>query len=249
MSEFKKPQAMSVHAPDYIKNLIDASLKKDLYENEEVCGHCCGTGMVIADNPYGITEDPDKRAGRFPYKHQSITFCPHCFNGIVRRCNLCGNLIKRGWIRCDCDAQREIERQDRLKKKQEILDNAPIAPKEIVDTMECFFSEHFSNNEGYFFDWEEFFEDWFENHEPEEVKPTYVWITELVEMSIDAGDIVEHATEDLYEDAGYDIRSEKIKELQDFLDGWCKSCGVSKTYYESHEYKVRIPWEEYEEGI
>lgn len=121
---------------------------------------------------------------------------------------------------------------------------APIAPKEIADAMECFFSDSFSLNEGYFFDWDEFFEDWFENHEPDDVKPVYVWITEPVEMSVDVQNIIENATDDLYEDASEDITSEARKELQDFVDGWCKRCGVGTTYYESHKYKVRIPWED-----
>jgi len=64
-------------------------------------------------------------------------------------------------------------------------------------------------------------------------------------MSIDAADIIENATEDLYEDATDNIPRKKVKELQDFLDEWCKTCGVCETYYESHRYKVRIPWEQY----
>ena len=76
-------------------------------------------------------------------------------------------------------------------------------------------------------------------------QPMYVWITEPVEMSVDVQNIIENATDDLYEDASGDITNEARKELQDFVDGWCKRCGVGTTYYESHKYKVRIPWEEY----
>ena len=64
-------------------------------------------------------------------------------------------------------------------------------------------------------------------------------------LSIDVQNFIESATEELYEDASDDISSEARKELQDFVDGWCKRCGVGTTYYESHKYKVRIPWEEY----
>ena len=55
------------------------------------------------------------------------------------------------------------------------------------------------------------------------------------------------ATEDLYEDAFYDISSKEIERLQRFIDEWIKTCGVGTTYYESHKYKVRIPWEDYDE--
>lgn len=245
MSEFVKPKTVFVSDAEYIQNLVNVNLKKDLHDNEEICQHCHGTGMVIVNNPYGLSDDPDKTKGHFPYHHQSISFCQNCYNGIVHRCNLCGKIIKRGFTVCDCDAQKEITRHKIEKKLKEEFDNASIAPKEIVDAMECFFSESFSQNEGYFFDWAEFFEDWFENHDSDDVKPIYVWITEPVEMSVDVQNIIENATNDLYEDASEDITSEARKELQDFVDGWCKRCGVRTTYYESHKYKARIPWEDY----
>ncbi len=245
MSEFIKPKTVFVSDTEYIQNLVNANLKKDLHDNEEICQHCHGTGMVIVNNSYGLSNDPNKMGGYFPYRHQSISFCPNCYNGVVHRCPHCGKLIKKGWLKCYCEAQQKIERQEEAKKQQEELDNAPIAPKEIVDATECFFSESYSNNEGYFFDWDEFFEDWFENHESDEERPLYVWITEPVEMSVDVQNIIESATDNLYEDAFDDITSEARKELQEFVDGWCKRCGVGTTYYESHKYKVKIPWEEY----
>lgn len=38
----------------------------------------------------------------------------------------------------------------------------------------------------------------------------------------------------------------KIIELQNYLNKWCKECGVGTTYFEG-KYKVRIPWEDYDE--
>ncbi len=243
MGEFIKPKTVYVTDEEYIKKL--ANLKKDLHDNEEVCEYCHGTGMVIADNVYGLTEDPDKRAGMFPYKHQSITFCPRCYNGIVHRCKLCGNIIKRGYTKCDCDKQKAVD--DEIKKQEEAKawENAPVAPKEIAETMGCFYSPAYGHNDGYFFDWDEFFEYWADEVEQTDEKPKYVWATEPVEMSIDATDIIEDATNDLYEDAIDDISDKARKELQEYLDNWCKTCGVGTTYYESHKYKVRIPWELY----
>ena len=63
-------------------------------------------------------------------------------------------------------------------------------------------------------------------------------------MKIDADNIIESATEELYEDACYDISDEKADELQNFLNEWCKTSGVRTTYYQS-KYKVKIPWEGY----
>ena len=65
-------------------------------------------------------------------------------------------------------------------------------------------------------------------------------------MHIDADSIIENATEELYEDAVSDISDEEVKRLQSFLDDWCKHCGVRTSYSESHRYKVRIPWAEYD---
>lgn len=42
------------------------------------------------------------------------------------------------------------------------------------------------------------------------------------------------------------ISEGEIKRLQAILDYWAKTCGVSTTYYESHKYKVKIPWEDYD---
>lgn len=247
MSEFVKPKTTFVSDSNYIENLMNVNLQKDLHDNEEVCPHCHGTGMTVVDNVYGLSEDPDKSKGYFPYKHQSISFCQHCYNGIVHRCKLCGELLKRGKLVCDCEQAKAVKLQEETRKKKEAFDKAPVAPKEVVDNIRCFYSEYFGHNDGYFLDFEEFFEWWAEDHEEDttEDRPEYVWITEPVEMSIDAQNIIEQATDDLYEDASEDISSEAKKELQDFLDDWCKRCGVSTTYYESHKYKVRIPWEEY----
>ncbi len=244
MNEFIRPTTNYVKDPDYIQKLVNVVLQKDLHDNEELCPYCHGTGMTITNNSYGLSEDPDRSRGHFPYKHQSITFCQHCWNGVIKRCPHCGSLMERGY--CSCKESQRAKYLDEARKKQEAMDNAPIAPKEELDKVECFYSESYGGNDGYFFDWEEFFEYWFENSTPDSVRPEYVWITEPVRMSIDAQNIIEQATDDLYEDASQDVSDKERKELQDFLDDWCRRCGVGTTYFESHKYKVRIPWEEYD---
>lgn len=67
MSEFVKPKTVFVSDAEYIQNLVNANLKKDLHDNEEICQHCHGTGMEIVNNPYGLSDDPDKTKGHFPY--------------------------------------------------------------------------------------------------------------------------------------------------------------------------------------
>ena len=245
MSEFIRPTTNYVKDPDYIQKLVNVVLQKDLHDNEELCPYCHGTGMAITNNSYGLSEDPDRSRGHFPYKHQSITFCQHCWNGVIKRCPHCGSLMERGY--CNCKESQRTKHLEEARKKQEAMDNAPVIPKEELDKVECFYSESYGSNDGYFFDWDEFFECWFENSTPDSIRPEYVWTTEPVRMSIDAQNIIEQATDDLYEDASQDVSDKERKELQDFLDGWCKRCGVGTTYYESHKYKVRIPWELYDE--
>lgn len=241
-NDFVKPVRYTVKDKDYIKNLLRVSLQKDLHGDEELCQRCHGTGMIVVNNVYGLKDDPMKEP-LFHYKHQSISFCPSCYNGVVHRCKYCGKILPREMLKCTCLCQKNIDAAEKREKQQRAFDKAPLASKEIENATECFYSDYYGRNEGYFTDWDEFFEYWFENCESDFERPLYVWSTSPVEISIDADPIIESATDDLYEDAIFDIPSEKRKELQDYLDEWCKTCGVGKTYYESHEYKIRIPWE------
>lgn len=240
MSEFVKPKRVFVTDSEYISGLINAGLVKDLHDNEEVCQVCHGTGLVIQNNVYGLSEDPD-RSVLFPYQRQALSFCQHCYNGVVSRCKLCGEIIPRGRLKHDCEVQREIDRAERRKKEAEEAEKAPWATSEMEENAEMFCSDCFSRNEGYFADWDEFFDDWECEHEPDEPKPDFVWTTVPVEMRMDAVSILENATADMYEDAMSYISDDKIKELQAVLDDFAKTCGVGKTYYKGR-HKVKIPW-------
>ena len=240
---FVKPKRIFLKDEEYVKSLVEASLVKDLHDNEELCQVCHGTGMVIRNNVYGLDDDPDKSV-MFPYMHQSISFCQHCYNGIVHRCKLCGELLPRGYLKHNCEAQRKLDREEAERKQKERLEKAPIAPPEVLEKCEMFFTEHLNYGDGYFGDWETFFDMWADDHSPEDPRPEYVWTTETEDMHIDADSVIESATEDLYEDAELDISDAKRKELQAYLNEFCKTCGVGTTYYQG-KYKVRIPWEDF----
>ena len=243
MSEFIKPKRVLVPESDYRKHLVETNLQKDLQEDEEICPWCHGIGLVIEDNVYGLSNDPDKTVGRFPYKHQSISFCQHCYNGVVHRCRLCGEIMPRGRLKHDCEAQRKIDAEVMNAKSMMKFNSAPVMGDEEAEKLECFQSDYYPYNEGYFYDWDEFFDAYYDGVELNcEDRPEYVWATEYEDFKMDARRIVEDATDDLYEDAFYNIKDAKIKELQDFLDKWCSSCGVGRTYFIGKK-KVRIPWE------
>lgn len=76
MNEFIKPKTEIISDSEYIQNLINVNLKKDLHDNEEVCPYCHGTGLTVVDNKYGLRNDPNKSyTNSFPYKHQALSFC------------------------------------------------------------------------------------------------------------------------------------------------------------------------------
>lgn len=103
-----------VHAevPGWMRGVLERGLAKDLCEGEEVCGRCGGTGLALAENRYGISGDPPGPPS--PYLHESLTFCPSCYNGVVVRCPECGEQLPKGVVKCPCCRPRDLEEGRRL---------------------------------------------------------------------------------------------------------------------------------------
>lgn len=244
MPGFVKPTRKVVNIEDAFGELIGKKLIKDLHDNEEICPVCHGTGLRIEDNPYGLSDDPDKRAGQFPYKHQSIRFCPNCYNGVVRFCPDCGKQIPRYRTLCDCDAVVQRRQQEENRKEKERLEKAEKhEPNALGSLFTMAQSDFYSHNEGYFSCWEDFFDSWNEDCEEFTEKPLYVWGTEEVEMSFDASSIVSNACEDMYEDAYDDIGADAVAEMQRYLNEWKEKYGRT-SYLLTTKHAIRIPWEE-----
>jgi hypothetical protein len=250
--EFKKPQRLIIDPFPYLKSIIGKGFIKDLQENEIICQECQGTGLAIYDAPYGLSDDPDKHDGNLlPYKQQTIGSCHKCYNGVMKICPYCGKELPRSRYRCDCIEDKaewerlEAEKEQEIFKKAIKLDTYDVISK----NMEMYQSDYFSNNEGYFSEWEDFFDDWFDNHEENEPRPEYVWGTTKQKIGIDAGDIIENATDDLWEDAADCISQEDRDKLQSFLDEWCEKQIGTTTYMITHKYAVKIPWDEYENNF
>lgn len=245
MSEFVKPTRVEIDVTNEIKTLFGAKLIKDLHENEAICPVCKGTGIRVEQNRYGLSDDPDKQSGHFPYFRQSFSFCHNCYNGIVRYCADCGRQLPRGRLKCDCDAEIQRRLSEEVRKEAEELKAATKHDYTTLGTkfqMCC--SPYYSHNDGYFSDWEEFFDDWYDTQDEDAPKPEFVWGTEETEMYFDADGIVSSACEDLYEDAIDDIGKEAIVEMQSFLDTWTQKYGRT-AYYEDHKNAVKIPWDLY----
>lgn len=233
MSNFEKPKTEYVSNRDYVERLLNFSLQKDIHGNEEVCSCCKGTGLVIQEYPYGLSNDPDRHSGNlFPYKHQSITFCPHCYNGVAHRCELCGEIMRKGLLRHDCKEQQMLNREKEIEEERKRFEKAR---KLSIEE----YTKQFPNN--YIFCDDEFFSEvgdlldrmhgeYFENI------PKYCYGTERIPILLDAYTILSHAEEEAEcEDFSFGIAARK--ELEEFVETWNKKYG---SYYFTPDYSIAI---------
>ena len=127
-----------VNLHEAVQKLFPKILIKDLTEHERICPVCNGLGMRIEDNIYGIKGDSSE-AGRkyhFPYKHQALSFCQSCYNGVQRLCPYCGHPYKnQAYLYCDCEGQKKADEEERIKKWNDKVANAVAVDEKDVDTM------------------------------------------------------------------------------------------------------------------
>jgi hypothetical protein len=205
-------------------------LKKDLTENEVVCEHCHGTGLEIADNVYGIKGDTAHVGVRFPYKHQSLTFCKHCYMGVRQKCPGCGNLCKQPFY-CSCGYFDKQKDENWKREKEEQWETAAKIPvNEAWEKYKCLYVD---NVDQYVFSPEEL-DDLIDEYELD-VPSLKIYATITKHLYIDASSVIEGACEDLHEDANDCC---DIKELQEILDKWCEKQTGTDTFYPS--YKVGV---------
>lgn len=251
MVAFVKPTQTAIQIGEAFRHMLPEKLIKDLHGDEAICPMCHGLGLRVVDNSYGLSNDPNKAAGHFPYKHQSLTFCPSCYNGVVHICPDCGKQIPKGRSYCDCEAEQQRQREKKKRQYQETLQKAQKYEScALGSRFTMAYSDYFSHNEGYFSDWDEFFDSWHnfvaeceEEGIPVPEKPEYVWGTEKIELELDAGSIIENACEEMYDGAMSDIGTAAINEMQAYLETWKYRYGVT-SYSEDRRHAIKIPWEE-----
>ena len=217
-------------------------LIKDLSQNERICPVCNGLGMKIDDNVYGIHGDDSElgRKMRFPYKHQALSFCQSCFNGVQRLCPYCGKPYKdQGYLRCNCEGQEQADREEENKKKKERLANAISVDENDVDTM--LYCEEWDE---YYDSVDDFFEDYALHYSDQEIyiRPKVLWVCSEEKIHVDADRVIESACEELHEDAAEQCDA---KSLQKMLDHWCEDQTGTTTYYPCYKQYVVIDWDEY----
>lgn len=244
MPDFVKPTQVAVQIDEAFRHMLPKRLIKDLHGDEAICPMCHGLGLRVVDNIYGLSDDPDKTAGFFPYKHQALTFCLNCYSGVVHICPDCGKQLPKNSLRCNCEAEQRRQREAEHKKYLVAIEKAEkCEPNTLGKRFLWAYSEFFSYNDGYFSDWEEFFDSWHEDHDENDGKPEYVWGTEAVEMVLDAEDIISQSCEDMHEDAINDISPLAIESMQNFFESW-KRQYATVSYCYTYQYAIKIPWEE-----
>jgi len=204
-------------------------LKKDLQEDEVICEHCHGTGLEIANNVYGISGDTTHIGVHFPYKHQSISFCRFCYNGVMKKCPSCGSLRGKQDRECPCGHAMK-EREEKWKKENnerwEKAEKVPI--EKIWETCKCLYVDDIDQ---YIFDEGEL-DDRIEEYELENPR---IYGTIETQIKINASSIIEDACNDLHENAYDQCDAES---LQNILDEWCKKQSGATSYYPN--YKIGV---------
>lgn len=153
-----------------------------------------------------------------------------------KKCERCGAEIpyKSFWTLCDkCRVKKEKEQElERFSKAQHY--SIKECPPERCEMM---YSDSFGENEGYFSDIDELEEYCYDN---DIEMPDYVWPTFSEQISIDADSLIENECENLHEDAESWIGEKDIKELQTFVDDWCKKQTGTRTFYVDHSAAIII---------
>ena len=219
-----------------IENIVGKKIELKpviLKDNQIYCSFCGGVGWVMKDNKW-------------------IERCPHCSNGAIDICPNCKTPYETRYIhRCknpECIKKEEIDRllKDSEKEKDRLAKANKIeADKDIFNKYIMLYSDSYPYNEGYFADWDSFFDAWNNEEEnKEENRPQYVWATTPIELSMDGSSIIENACEELWEGALDSISSKDIVEFENFIQNWCEKQTGATTYYVDYNIAIKIPWEE-----
>lgn len=233
----------NINIEETIQKIFPKVLIKDLRENERICPVCHGLGMKIENNVYGIKGDTSEAARRefFPYKHQALTFCQNCYNGVQKLCPYCGKPYERGYYHCDCEGQKKADEEKRIKKWEETVAKAKEIRESDVETY--LYCEEFDS---FHPDLDDFFDSYACNYNDEQiyVKPDKLWVCTERQIWMDAYSLAGNACDELHEDA---FEQCDIALLQDMLDSWCIEQTGTTTYYPCFKKYVMIDWSRYDE--
>lgn len=225
-----------------IKKLLPETLEKDLQDNEEICPVCHGLGILKRDYHFGVKEDDAVKAFKLNwYDNEYLTLCPNCYFGVVKTCKYCGKILPKNYNNCICDGFIKEEKEKRRIKYQETIAKAKEVDAESVYT---YLYDEQTNH--YFSEIEDFIDEYKDNTEFENDEemianlPEVLWVCSKEEITMDAGQIIEDACEELHEDARDCISNKDEKEFQEFLDKWCEQQHGTTTFYPCYKEYVRV---------
>lgn len=225
----------------------DMILKKDLTENERICPVCKGTGVVKTNQKYGLTDDESELAKKelFPYNNETLSFCPNCFNGVIRICKYCGKQIPKPYInKCDCSTYIQLQEEKKKSEYQKTIEKA----KKVKYTkdIDCFYDD---KNNVFFYEIDDFCDYYYNlylddnenlsfNEFFNQNMPNQLWVCEKSKIKLDAESIIESACEDLHDDAYSCI--DDINDLQNYLDEWCNKQSGTITFFPCYKEYVEV---------
>ncbi|MGJ0846524.1 hypothetical protein ACR77J_07540 [Tissierella praeacuta] len=214
-----------------IPKFLEGVLIKDLQENEVICKECEGTGLAIRDNIYGL-----KGEQGFNYKRQTISFCQHCYNGIREKCRFCGELLPRGYMKCDCEGYKKHEEEKYIKAEQERFEKAKKISYEDYIKQFPDYMIYDVNSGRYYSDFEDLEEQCKWDEAP---LPKYVYGTHKMSICLDVDSIIESACDELHEGAMYDLNGED--ELSSAIDDFnLKNERNTATYYPDYSLAILL---------
>lgn len=152
-----------------VKKIFPKILIKDLDENERICPECHGLGVKINTRVFGVGDSLESH----PYRTETLSLCPHCFNGVQKICKYCGQPYKG---HCGCEGQLTEDLKAQEQKWQEIIPKAKeVDEKDVTTMLYC------KENEEYYSTVDDFAEDFMYNYselfDDLGIRPTRLWVT------------------------------------------------------------------------
>lgn len=230
---------VELDAREILLRLCVQRIVHDLAPDERICKQCLGLGIFKATAPYGLG-DRKPGEGAFPFHHQWLSECHHCYMGKVRVCPFCNEDLPRSRTRCECNAaQAERMAQEAVKEEERRKGLKRIAFADYDQPMVwCDETDKFVQTD--------YLEDHLEEHpdavlfacEPSE---PLTWI--------DAADYIEtlqnRATEEASPEDGDDVLDFKDgaeAELEAYLKEWAKKHVIPRSlYYPNMNLIVEVP--------
>lgn len=189
-----------------------------------------------------------KGIGWLDTEQGSIESCKNCGGkGYINLCESCGVEVNYYHSLCD-ECQRKKWNEKLLKEEQEAFERSEklIFGKddEKIKEIKQFYSEIYPYNEGFFDDFDEFFDVMKEKGFTKETGPLYVWATQGKLIELDVDNILEYACEELHENSYENISDEDYNELKTFLQQWCAKQTGTATSYPNYRCSIMVPWED-----